>query len=546
MSINSKCKIYKYFLFILIIANYQISSSILKIPFKIKKANRQSNKSINKEIEDKSFNYKLYSLINLGNPPQKIEASFNLKTSNFYISNYCRNSSTFYSFKNSSTFFRINTDEKPPELINNFYCNETFFFSSKKEEIKVNNMLLYTPESTNKNNCLNIGLKFPNNINNKFQESFIQQLKHKNIINKYFWTMNLYNKDIKDSNDYDGEFIFGDILGDFYPDIDKKYSYKKIASTYTGSSNRKNDKMNILEWGILFQVFYQLKKNENEKEYIYMYSFVSEFDFGINTIIGTFEYFQKIRNDYFNDYINKKICKISYMRSIYKYIYCEAANFGINDLKNFPTLNFRNKELKNIFYLNYEDLFYLSTDNKYYIFNIMITNDYDYQDNNSNEKWIFGLPFWRKYQFSFDIDNKLIYYYNKNGYFIDKTTHNTKNTHMREINDEVENINNDTDITNNQRIIDSNSNKKNKNRNNDEEIKIRPYIFIILLIIIFIFLFCFLVFLVKKTLFKKGYILMRNKKASELEEEDSLSSKNINFIKKDNDLIKKEIEMQNK
>jgi hypothetical protein len=39
---------------------------------------------------------------------------------------------------------------------------------------------------------------------------------------------------------------------------------------------------------------------------------------------------------------------------------------------------------------------------------------------------------------------------------------------------------------------------------------------------------------------------MRNKKASELEEDDSLSSKNINFIKKDNDLNKKEIEMQNK
>lgn len=543
MSIN----IYKYFLYILIIANYQIqiSCSIIKIQFKIKKPNIQSYESINKEIEDKSFNYKLYSLINLGSPPQKIEASFNLKTSNFYISNYCGNSSTFYSYKDSSTFVKIDTDEKPPELMNNFYCNETFFFNSKKDEIKVNDMLLYTPaEFKKKKNCINIGLKFPNSINNKFQESFIQQLKHKNIINKYFWTMNLYNKDYNKSNDFDGEFIFGDILGDFYPEIDKKYSYKKIASTYTGSSNRKNDKMNILEWGILFQVFYQLKNNEKEKKYIYMNSFVSEFDFGINIIIGTFEYFQNIRNDYFNDYINKKICKISYMRrSTYKYIYCDTANFGINDLKNFPTLNFRNKDLKYIFYLNYEDLFYLSSDNKYYIFNIMITNDY--QDENSNGKWIFGLPFWRKYQFSFDVDNKLIYYYNKNGYFVDKTTHNTKNTHMREINNEVENINNDTDIPNNQRIIDSNSNKKNRN-SNDEEIKIRPLIFIILLIIIFVFLFCFLVFLVKKTLFKKGFILMRNKKASELEEEDSLSSKNINFIKKDNDLIKKEIEMQNK
>ena len=46
-------------------------------------------------------------------PPQNIEAVFDIKNSNYYISDTCQNSLTSYSYKNSETFIKTETDEKP-------------------------------------------------------------------------------------------------------------------------------------------------------------------------------------------------------------------------------------------------------------------------------------------------------------------------------------------------------------------------------------------------------------------------------------------------
>ena len=63
--------------------------------------------------------------------------------------------------------------------------------------------------------------------------------------------------------------------------------------------------------------------------------------------------------------------------------------------------------------------------------------------------------------------------------------------------------------------------------------------------LLFIFLFYVIVLIVKKILFKKGFVLIRVKKANELNEDEyyEYSSQNINFNKsiKGN---KKELEMQ--
>ena len=531
-------------LFLLMLINLQNIHSLIKIPFKITKYQNILNQDIEEIAKDILFNYKLLSFISIGDPPQTIEASFNLKLSNYFITNYCKNSSTFYSYKDSKTFKEIKTIENPLDIIDNFYCNETFFFqtSDNNNQISVNDMLIYMPKSNEEytTNCINIGLKFPDNLNNKYQETFIQQLKHKNIINKYMWTMILYNNDdTSANNDYDGEFIFGDILKDYYPKIYSDYSSNKLVYSYGANINKNNDDNKIsVDWGILLQIFYEYEEN-NEKNSIALNSYIFEFDFSLNAIIGTYEYFQKIQNNFFKIYLNKNIYKAHFLgRMTYKFIYCNAESFTINDLKKFPSLNFKNKDLRFIFTLTYEDLFILTSDNKYYIFNIIITNIGN-DDVEEEEKWVFGLPFWKKYQFSFDIDNKLIYFYNKEGKFIDKSTHKSGNNEMQPLNEEMENTNNDTNITNNQRITYNN----NKNKKIDNEIKIDKLIFVVILGIFFFILVCFTVFLIKRILFKKGYSLMRNKKANELEDEYYYSSDSINYSKKNDNLNKKELEM---
>ena len=189
----------------------------------------------------------------------------------------------------------------------------------------------------------------------------------------------------------------------------------------------------------------------------------------------------------------------------YKFIYCNAINFTKNDLENFPPLNFKNNLLRFNFVLDYKDLFSLTRDKKFYIFNVMTFNIL--HGDNNEKKWVFGLTFWKKYQFVFDSDNKLIYFYNKYGKFVDEKNENNE------------------------------MNENNKSINKGER-----YIFI-LVIFILLLIFLFSILLIKRILIKKGYTLIRFRKANELVDEYDYSNKNINN-NKDNRLISQECEMQ--
>ena len=545
-----RIKWYESIFFMLIIANY-ISSSVIKIPFKINKVHTPLNKKLEKVVEDMSFNFKLYSLIDIGEPHQTIEATFDLKISNYFISNSCRNCTSFYSYKKSKSFCKINTDEKPLLYGSTFYANESFYFYNENDNKKlVENMLIYLPklqeESKSKkisiNNCLNIGLKFPDNSNNYFQESFVQQLKHKNEINQHMWTMIFYNDNDKLNKGYDGTFIFGDIFNYYYRNIDdgKDFSFNKIVHTYTGSRKfKKSHKLEIiLEWGIQFDEIYYNNTSNGYINKVNLKYLLAEFDLNINIIYGTNNYYDNIKRDFFNFYIYKNICKESYIRNkMYKFIYCHSENFTKNDLEKFPPLNFKNKILRYIFILDYKELFSLTNDKKYFIFNIMIFNILNGINSNSEQNWVFGLPFWKKYQFSFDIDNKLIYFYNKKGDYFDEIQIRSKYIINNKNKNLGNNNNNDTYMDNEKGII---------NGDNLKYIKINKekIIIFIILIIIFIILFYFFILLIKKLLIKRGYIIMRMKKANELIDDYVYTSNDINNNNNNNGLLNQECEMQ--
>ena len=136
-------------------------SSVIKIPFKIIKYESPKDQILEQKVEDMIFFFKLISFIDIGNPPQKIEASFDLKSSNIYITNSCRNCSTFYLYKDSKSFSKIKTDKKPTGFGNQIYANETFLFYDDNNNQKKAKILIYLPELDknflkNKNikNCL--------------------------------------------------------------------------------------------------------------------------------------------------------------------------------------------------------------------------------------------------------------------------------------------------------------------------------------------------------------------------------------------------------
>lgn len=72
-------------------------------------------------------------------------------------------------------------------------------------------------------------------------------------------------------------------------------------------------------------------------------------------------------------------------------------------LNNFPPIIFFQKEMYFNFSLDAKDLFTIIPDGERLLFNI----EFD----NKTQKWELGKPIFKKYQFSFDLDSKLIKYY---------------------------------------------------------------------------------------------------------------------------------------
>jgi len=253
----------KLFFSLFIIAISISYSSIITIPFKIIQPKNYHSKK-EEAIENMSFYVKLISFIEIGRPPQNIEAVFDLRLSNYFISNYCYDCSFCYLYNKSSSFFKAHTNITPMGFGKDFYAYETFYFYDETNNQKktVEEMLFYLSESNEKKNCLTIGLKFPDNFNNKFQEPFLHQLKHQKVINKYCWTM-IFNDSNELNDGYDGKFIFGDIINDYYSN-NKDFSLDKIVSTYTGIKRKKALNKDTAFTGVFplmkLIIFYLIKK----------------------------------------------------------------------------------------------------------------------------------------------------------------------------------------------------------------------------------------------------------------------------------------------
>ena len=121
-------------------------------------------------------------------------------------------------------------------------------------------------------------------------------------------------------------------------------------------------------------------------------------------ITGTYEYNQIIKKDFFDNYKNNCFANYSGDYLIY---YCEKSdNFTIENLKNFPKIYFQHIEFNYTFELDYEDLF-IEKNGKFW-FLIVFDSYFDL------DQWYFGNLFLQKYNFTFDIENKLIGFYNPN------------------------------------------------------------------------------------------------------------------------------------
>ena len=407
-----------FFLIIFILSLTDYSHAYLVLPFKYLYNKKSKAFNLN-NISGKDFlefsTNKLLTSISVGTPYKTLELYLTMDYKLFFIGRgYCeKDMKSMYepyyssSFTNKS-FFPSGFDDLRDMTIGNDIIS-LYNDYSLKTNVSLNNVLLYYGNMADPSNYINqdnkicgiMGFKLhstEDSYYNKFK-TLDSILKSNNITNHTFWTIEFFtDKEKKEKNNFDGYLILGAGDKKYLTDI-KKIDIDEINYTYSSHLS------SSLEWMINFKsVFYSYPENNIIK----MKQDLSkiEFNFDIDYYFSTKEYFESIKNNFFEKYINIGICKLNKLKEFYlryQFITCDKS-FTI-ELNDFPTLNFFTDFFNYTFQLSYKDLF-MEVNNE--ILFLMFFNPW------SPKNFLFGKNFLKKYHFIFRFDQKNIGFLNYN------------------------------------------------------------------------------------------------------------------------------------
>ena len=358
----------------------------------------------------------IYSEISLGTPEQKTSFILSMTKSSFYLgSDLCINKklSSYYNYDKSNTFKNSTTCtsyfspfsnacevKEKMYLYNNTNLESSTFIDSMIMIYGQN----FSKGLDDKNVCGILGLTLFYKDIFSVDQRFFGYLKYQGLISKFTWTFQFLNTK---NNNYEGYFIAGDL----------PHEYDNITFNYLDYKSTKVEKREILyAWDIKFHKIYFYNNQglmiylENKiipgssKAYNYLQG---ELSIDINYIVTNQEFFNLLKIQFFNDYIANNICiseniaNFNNKNNIYEVISCDKTKF---EPKKFPKIYLYHLDFNYTFTFDYNELF--SEINGKFVF-LMTTSNYN------TEYWIFGKLFMKKYQFTFDIDNRIIINYLK-------------------------------------------------------------------------------------------------------------------------------------
>ena len=207
--------------------------------------------------------------------------------------------------------------------------------------------------------------------------NIIVQLKKRHIIESYGWNIKFKNN---------GEGFLN--IGAYPHEYDKKnYAteyFKNILSGWRSTG---------FYWEIEFTNIITGYGNYIEK------TKKCEMQIEKGFIFATDEYFDLVKKEFFDEKIEKKECfldtSISSKYLNFKYFYC----LNYDTIKQFKGIHFKHNTLDKDFFFDYNDLF-LQKNNKYYFLIVFRPS--------SITNWIIGFPLFKKYEFVFQPEQKLI------------------------------------------------------------------------------------------------------------------------------------------
>ena len=328
-----------------------------------------------------------YTTLDMGTPPQEVDFYFSLDNSKMYITNLDCKETNLFDIESSSSLFVLGEPNPEDPLHSAVIATDSLFFCTNmsfSDKIELDEMYLYYFVDFNKDQkylCGNIGLSImPYETFDDFSDELEYYLKFMRSQNNYFSFFNYKGNDF---------FVNGIFLHQEFKDI-----FKDVQSISWINPLMRN---NYLHWEINMNDIYYNKIHFKD-------NIIFELNPLFELIIGNNDYKKNIRKDFFNNYINQKICLINIIQG-YEIFECDSNKFNIKNIQQFPNLYMYNNEINHVFNMTGEELF-IELNNKIYfkiIFNV----------NNEDNKWIIGRIFLRKYPTIFSPSNRIIGFYIK-------------------------------------------------------------------------------------------------------------------------------------
>ena len=332
-----------------------------------------------------------YSIIELGTPKQNSILLISLKENSFYLDKMDKKleiielTSLYNYSKSSSCQFLSDFTQSYGKFYKGAFLSDNFYFYENLKDSKkiYKNISFFTSSKNNIDLYFSAGIGLQKNSKDK---GFIEILKDLDYIKTYDWFLN-YTKNKKDGNE-EIILVIGQKPHDYYPQY---YSENQILSMNSYCS------VTYLKWGILFNKIYINEHPFNDL-------LDSEINFNYDSLIIPNDYWDYISQIYFSEYINLNICSIVMNSDKMRYFYCDKNKFEEGDINKAPSIYFYSVQFKYTFEIKGKDLFELKN-NKYYF--LLLSETFTYS-------WTLGKPFFKKYPFLYNIEERTISFYNPN------------------------------------------------------------------------------------------------------------------------------------
>ena len=358
------------------------------------------------DIEDTHFDYllenEIYSTIEIGNPPQKVNLFYHSQEYNFYLSKY--NASNFYDIDKSFSYILIKqvTFINAPFLHGSISSDNFYFTNEKNKTNKVKIQFIYASDFKDESYDFTpktgiIGLKFYDPTDQKHSH-FIKSLKESEIIDSYVWSIKY-----DDNDDKRGNIIIGGNPHEIEPKI-----YNKENLKWTKSEINRY----FIDWYILFdQIYFGEKLTDDKND---LFNFNNSYNSNNSEIRlchlvienGLIKGTKDYRNLFVQTFGNE--CKETNEQGLLFYS-CKLTT----NIEKLPSIYFIHRELNYTFFLDYKDLFKKELGQYYFLV---------YFFDRGEDSWTLGKPFLKKYHMLFDHDKRMIGFYNgynKKSYFVE-------------------------------------------------------------------------------------------------------------------------------